>query len=81
MHKKKSSVFPAFLLLVSKVVLIFGPRGGKTQVVLFFEAVLSSGNVLIFWAGVYRWIMTVAGPYRTYDHWHKLCDCAGVVRA
>ena len=29
----------------------------------------------------YRWIMTVAGPYRKYNHRHKLCDCAGVVRA
>ena len=39
MHKK-SSVFPAFVLLVSKVVLIFG-------------TVLSLGHVLIFGAGVY----------------------------
>ena len=47
------SVFPAFVLLVSKVVLIFDPLGGKPQAVLIFGAVLSLGPVLIFGAGVY----------------------------
>ena len=45
-------MFPAFVLLVSKVVLIFDPLGGKPQVVLIFGAVLSLGPVLIFGAGV-----------------------------
>ena len=49
--QKKSSMFPAFVLLVSKVVLIFGPLGGKPQVFLIFGAVLSLEHVLIFWAG------------------------------
>ena len=47
-------MFPAFVLLVSKVVLIFDPLGGKPQVVLIFGAVLSLGPVLIFGAGVYH---------------------------
>ena len=46
-------MFPAFVLLVSKVVLIFDPLGGKPQAVLIFGAVLSLGPVLIFGAGVY----------------------------
>ena len=45
-------MFPAFVLLVSKAVLIFGALGGKPQVVLIFGAVLSLGHVLIFGAGV-----------------------------
>ena len=49
---KNSSVFPAFVLLVSKVVLIFDPLGGKPQAVLIFGAVLSLGPVLIFGTGV-----------------------------
>ena len=44
-------MFPAFGLLVSKVVLIFGPLGGKPQVVLIFGGVLSLGPVLILGEG------------------------------
>jgi hypothetical protein len=57
-----------FVLLVSKVVLIFDPLGGKPQAVLIFGAVLSLGPVLIFGTGVYTirrrlgWILQVYMP-------------------
>ena len=44
-------MFPAFVLLVSMVVLIFGPLGGKPQVVLIFGAVLSLGPFLFLGVG------------------------------
>ena len=56
-------MFPAFVLLVSKVVLIFDPLGGKPQVVLIFGAILSLGPVLIFGAGVYLNVLVHALPH------------------